>query len=213
MRGNQYTYRITEASSTELFETISATSGVIRVKDASRLPAPNLELGIFGVITIDGERITYRVRDLINNTLSGLRRGTAGTGAAIHLQDSAIYSMGIGELLPAQYQDRVISSNVLADGSTTEFTADDISLPGFTLEQAQESVEVYLGGILQTSGYEITSADPVTVEFDQAPDSGYQVSIRVRQGLSWYTPGPTTASDGRSLQETNTPAARFIRGE
>jgi len=48
--------------------------------------------------------------------------------------------------------------------------------------------------------------------FVTAPQSGYQVSIRVRRGESWYQPGINTASDGVPLQETQTQAARFIRG-
>jgi hypothetical protein len=70
-----------------------------------------------------------------------------------------------------------------------------------------------VGGILQTSGYSITNPSPVVVEFDTAPTAGYQVSIQVEQGLSWYQPGTTTASDGVPLQLTDTAAARFIRGE
>jgi hypothetical protein len=35
-----------------------------------------------GITNINGERIMYRNRDTENNTVSGLRRGTAGTGVA-----------------------------------------------------------------------------------------------------------------------------------
>jgi hypothetical protein len=56
-------------------------------------------------------------------------------------------------------------------------------------------------------------ANPVEVEFDEPPASGYQVSIAVRQGLSWYQPGPSTPSNGVPLQYTNTQAARFLRDE
>jgi len=71
---------------------------------------------------------------------------------------------------------------------------------------------VYVGGIRQYTGYSITGTGPVTVEFDEAPTAGYQVSIRVVQGKSWYQPGPFTPSNGQPLQETETLAARFIRG-
>jgi hypothetical protein len=82
MRGLQRLYRITEQSSTVLTQSLSSTGDVIYVADAANLDQPSLAIGVFGVITINGERITYRVRNLANNTLSGLRRGTAGTGAA-----------------------------------------------------------------------------------------------------------------------------------
>ena len=74
-------------------------------------------------------------------------------------------------------------------------------------------VQVYVGGILQSGGYTIMGDSPVTVVFATAPTAGYQVSIRVRQGLSWYEPGINTASNGVALQETDTLAARFIRGD
>jgi hypothetical protein len=212
MRGAQGTYRITPETSTVLAQGLAAQGDVIYVQDASRLSEPNLPQGIFGLITINGERITYRNRDTVNNTISGLRRGTAGTAAAEHAAGSAVYDIGVGKLLPSEYQDRVVFDNFLADGSQTLFVAESIVITDLDSTELTEAVEVYVGGILQTSGYVITGSDPVTVVFATAPDSGYQVSIRVRRGESWYQPGVNTASDGVPLQETETQAARFIRG-
>lgn len=206
MRGAQSTYRITNSTTTQLAQPLMGFDDVIYVTDASRLSEPNLEQGIFGLITINGERIAYRERDTDNNTVSGLRRGTAGTGAAEHTPGSLIYDIGIGNLLPLEYQDRIVRQDTLADGSETTFVATDITVTDAA------AVEVYVGGILQAGGYTITVEDPVTVVFDVAPANGYQVSIQVRRGLSWYQPGTNTASDGVALQETNTAAARFIRG-
>ena len=70
MRGLQSTYRITESTTTELTTDLSATADVIYVADANALSEPNLPQGIFGLITIDGERIAYRNRDTVNNTVS-----------------------------------------------------------------------------------------------------------------------------------------------
>jgi hypothetical protein len=195
-----------------LTQNLSAQGDTIHVADASRLSEPNLPQGIFGLITINGERIAYRARDTVNNTVSGLRRGTAGTAAAEHVVGSAVYDIGLGNLLPAEYQDRVVFDNFLADGVTTLFVAEDIVITDLDSTELTEAVEVYVGGILQASGYVITGSDPVTIVFVTAPESGYQVSIRVRRGESWYQPGINTASDGVPLQETNTLAARFIRG-
>jgi hypothetical protein len=50
------------------------------------------------------------------------------------------------------------------------------------------------------------------VTFDQAPQQGVEVSLRVRQGLSWYEPGAGTASNGIALQIQTTDAAVFFRG-
>ena len=212
MRGQQTSYRITQSTTTYLASALSATDDIIYVVDASKLSEPNLPAGIFGLITIDGERISYRNRDLENNTVSGLRRGTAGTAADAHDVDAPVYDIGVGNILPLEYQDYIQAQNFLGDNSTTTFVATEITIEGLDSTELTEAIEVYIGGIKQTSGYTITNGSPVTVEFTTAPTLGYQVSIRVRKGLSWYQPGPGTPSDGVALQETNTQAARFIRG-
>ena len=198
---------------TALAQDVSATDDTIYVVDASVLTEPNLDAGIFGQVTINGERIAYRVRDTVNNTLSGLRRGIFGTGAARHTADTAVYSIGLGNLLSTAYQNRRIIDNTLADRTTTEFVAANITVDSLDSTELVDAVEVYVGGILQTTGYTITSPGPVRVEFDTAPTAGYQVSIQIEQALSWYQPGNNTASDGIPLQLTDTAAARFIRGD
>ena len=70
---------------------------------------------------------------------------------------------------------------------------------------------MYVGGTL-TNDYVMTSNDPVTVFFDPAPPAGYEITIQVKRGQSWYQPGDNTPSNGVALQETNTLAARFLRG-
>jgi hypothetical protein len=212
MRGTQLSYRILESTSTTLVEDLLASDDEIVVQDAARLPTPNMPLGIFGQITINGERITYRAKDNATNTLSGLRRGTAGTAAADHLAGAAVYSIAAGNLLPADYQNRTLESDVLGNGSTTVFVAEDISVTGLSSTDLDQAVQVYVGGILQQGNYTITASDPVTVEFDQAPRVGYQVSIRVRRGEWWYGVD-TLAEQQTSLQENPSLAARFIRGE
>jgi len=213
MRGLQSTYRITSATTTAVANAVGATDDMIYVDNAAALSEPNLPLGIFSLITINGERITYRNRDTANNTVSGLRRGTAGTGATDHAADSAVYDIGRGNLLPAEYQNYVVSQDFLANGTITSFVATDISIIGLDSTELADAVEVYVGGILQLGGYVIDTADPVNVVFDVAPTQNYQVTILVRRALSWYEPGPTTPSNGIALQEQTTEAARFIRGE
>jgi hypothetical protein len=92
------------------------------------------------------------------------------------------------------------------------FLAEDFVLEDVASRELVEAVQVFVGGILQTSGYTIASADPVRIEFDTAPTAGYQVTIRIKQARVMYAPGIGTASNGRPLQETDTAAARFIRG-
>ena len=233
MRGVQTTYRITESTTTELTASLSATADVITVLDAGALSEPNLAIGQFGVITIDGERILYRQRNLDNNTVSGLRRGTAGTGAADHEVGAAVYDLGSGNMLFDEYQNYVVKDTSIADGSTLIFDAPsiDIDNSGDSSTVSSQSIEVYVGGIRQYA-YNETQAEsqyrwvigtysPVSVEFIEdtavdppltAPAAGLEVTILVRRGKSWYQPGIATASDGAALQETNTLAARFLRG-
>ena len=233
MRGVQATYRSTAATTTTLAQDLSATADIIYVVDASALSQPDLPNGLFGVISIDGERILYRVRDLATNTLSGLQRGTAGTGAASHDINANVYDFGAGNILPAQYQDYVVSNNTMADGVTTVFTAADISINTFsgTTSQFARSLEVYVGGIKQYAytdttatsqyRYNVTANNPAQITFVvddsvyptlTAPADGEEVAILQRRGVTWYAPGATTPSNGIALQETNTVPARFLRG-
>lgn len=225
MRGVQAVYRITTSTTTELAAALSATADSIRVVNASAVSEPNLELGIFGVVVIDGERIMYRVRDLATNTLSSLMRGTAGTAAADHAVGASVTDLGRGNLLPEQYQDYVVSDTTLSDGSTVVYYAPNVNIDSAYQDSSSDvmALEVYVAGIRQYS-YSTTAADsqypwvvaeldPLAIEFVSAlPPEGVEVTILVRRGVSWYEPGVDTASNGVALQDTNTVPARFLRG-
>jgi hypothetical protein len=227
MRGVQATYRITSGTTTQLADTLLPTDDVVRVRSAAALAVPDLNNNIWGTLTVNGERILYREIDFVNNTVSSLLRGTAGTAIATHAAGSVVYNFSRSNLAPVEYQDQPVSARYLSDGVETEFELDldlsafvgikDIANP--TPPPAEipwpvlDAIEVYVGGALQPqSSYFIPSIAPVTVIFDDAPVEGQEVVIVVRQGLSWYEPGVSTASDGRPLQETDTIAARFFRG-
>lgn len=213
MRGNQTVYRISESSTTVLTQPLTTIDDVISVSDAGMLAEPSLEAGIFGIITVGSERITYRTRDTDANTVSGLRRGTAGTAATDHTAGADVYSIGVGEQIPEQYQNYVESQHFLADGSTRLFVADNIENINLTGGvELEDVVEVYVGGIKQMTDYVIDGTDPVAIEFVDAPTANYQVTILVRRGQIMYAQGTGTASDGVPLQEQDTMAARFIRG-
>jgi hypothetical protein len=212
MRGVQATYRITSSTTTTLSQPLSATDNIIYVVDATALDNPNPSANIWGVLTINGERIMYRDRNTVNNTVSSLLRGTAGTAAADHSVGASVYNMSRSNLLPAEYQNYIVSNSVLADGSTTQFVATNIDITTLDSTTVEEAVEVYVGGILVTAGYTITSDAPVTVVFTTAPADGSEVTILVRRGVTWYAPGVDTPSDGVALQDTDTQAARFLRG-
>ena len=206
MRGVQATYRITAATTTTTVEPVLITDDVIYVADANALIEPNPDANIWGVLTIDAERIMYRSRDTAANTVSGLLRGTAGTAVAPHSADAIVYNMSRDNLLSSEYQDYIVSDTTLANGSTVTFTATDI------VTTVDDAVEVYVGGILVSTGYTIINDNPVSITFDTAPPDGVDVTILVHRGVTWYAPGISTPSNGNPLQETETPAARFLRG-
>ena len=231
MRGVQATYRITNSTTTFLTANLSATADVIYVDDASKLTAPDLDIGVFGTITIGGERIMYRYRDTAQNTISGLQRGTAGTAANSHDIFTVVYDIGRGNLLIEQYQDYVVKDTGMGDGTTTVFYAPSIDIADFGDSSTiyVESIEVYVGGIRQYN-YSDTSAtsqyryivslfDPLAIEFITdndpvdpllPPADGSEVTILQRRGKSWYEPGNGNPSNGVPLQETDTLAARFL---
>ena len=215
MRGAQTTYRITSGTTTSLAQPLLQNQDSIVVQDASALPVPNMAIGRFGLITINGERIAYRQINTSTNTISSLLRGTAGTAAADHAVGSLVYDISVGNRLPLEYQDQVISREFLGDGSTTEFTAQGISVLGLDSTEQLEAVRVSVGGTPVPAApgtWTVANSSPVTVEFVAAPPLGVEVEISVLRGLGWYQPGPGTPSDGVPLQETNTLAARFLRG-
>ena len=313
MRGLQLTYRITPKTTTYLERPLAEDDDIIYVNNIMALGDPNLDANILGVITIDGERIMYRNRDVVTSTVYGLRRGTAGTGATSHDTGAIVYDLGRSNLLEQQFQNYVVSDTALGDGSTVSFDAPNISVYDFedsTL--TDDMIEVYVGGtrvnnrvvglssgnsyyisslgntdwhalgvaydvtpvvglqftagdpnvtagnfvigkeytitsvgntnfvligassndigisfiatgvgqgtgtvVAQGSGlvdYVVTSTNSVVVEFVEAPQSGVEVTLLVRRGVTWYAPGNGTPSNGVPLQDTDTMAARFLRG-
>jgi len=234
MRGVQATYRMTPSTTTFLTEQVTALADVIYVDDASTLSQPDFAANIWGVVTIDGERIMYRDINTSNNTISSLLRGTAGTAAASHASGAIVYDMGRGNLLPQAYQNYVESNSFLADGMTTTFLAENVfvaqsgAIPydyqpydtvdfppdGYDYGAGNPSnfVEVYVGGSLQSGNYTFNSYRPVSITFNTAPAAGLEVTILAKFAVNWYQKGEFTASDGVPLQETNTGPARFLRG-
>jgi hypothetical protein len=213
MRGVQAVYRITNSTTTTLAQPLSQTEDIVYLEDASRLSQPDVTLNIWGVCMINGERIMYRERNIANNTISSLLRGTAGTAADDHATGATVTDMGRGNLLPEEFQNYIVSSTTLADGVTTVFVAENIDLEQEDSAVQDLVVEVYVAGIQIQDGYTIIGEGPVQVEFDLAPPNGVEITILVRRGVTWYAPGAGTPSNGIALQQTNTQAARFLRGE
>ncbi|CAB4138032.1 hypothetical protein UFOVP328_225 [uncultured Caudovirales phage] len=195
MRGVQATYRITAKTTTTLTQPLGQYDDIMYVDNASALDIPDLERNIWGVFTVNGERIMYRDIDYTLNTVSGLRRGTAGTGATNHAVDSFVYNLGRGNLMPEEFQNYVDGNTFVGDGSSTEFNT-DIMIDNRPLIYVGGSVEVRLNGVLQDSDtYAVTSVEPVIVEFtDSIPTAGTIVRITVIDTLSASTTQTFTAT-------------------
>ena len=186
-------------------------------------------MGVFGQITVNGERISYRVRDAATNTLSSLLRGTSGTAIADHAVGATVYNIGSGNLLNGAYQDRVVSDTTVGDGSTTVFYAPSIDISDFGDSSTTyvDSIEVFVGGVRQYrfgSGtatqypWIVTDFEPLAIEFitddspvdpELAPPPGVEVTILQRRGLWWYAVA-TAAERAQALQENPSVAARFL---
>ena len=213
MRGLQATYRILPTTTTVLAEPCAYDDEYIKVKDATACGAPDLNQNAWGVVTIGGERIMYRYRDLTTNVLSGLLRGTAGTAAADHAVGDQVISMGRESILLQGYQDEFVHTNTVADGSQVTFTAPDLNITDIDSTEYTEALRISIGGEpVPPTQYILNSANPVTVTFYDPPARGVIVTIGVLRSLSWYQPGVNTPSNGIPLQFQETTAARFLRG-
>jgi hypothetical protein len=145
--------------------------------------------------------------------------------------------MGRGNLMPVD-QDYVETDSTIADGLTSSFVAANIaysSLHGEDSTIDSRCVEVFVGGIQQFDNFVVdpSAVDPeennydvlgysdtpygatdfvgTMITLDFVPPAGVEVTILVRRGTWWYdlsTPYTRTLS----LQQTNTRAARFLRG-
>ncbi len=153
MRGVQTTFRITASTTTTVAQAVSAVADIIYVANVAALSEPNLTDGIFGVVTIDGERILYRERNLSTNSITGLQRGTAGTAATSHSVNAEVYDMGLGNRQPQEFQNYIVSDTSTGDGSTTIFYAPTIEFDLSDSSFEVNSIEVYVGGNRARVGY------------------------------------------------------------
>jgi hypothetical protein len=208
MRGVQAVYRMTPDTTTTTTQPVLITDDTIHVVNANALIEPNFENNIWGVVTIDAERIMYRQRDIEANTIGGLMRGTAGTAVAPHNTGAIVYNMGRGNLLDAAYQDYIVSDSSLGDGTTVTFTAEDIDLTNESDTLQYDALEVYVGGVAQAEHF---IGDGTTTQFalTGAVDLVTPiVTINGTKQLSGYT--ITTTPTTVTLTFESAPAAASV---
>ena len=219
MLGNQKILKLNSSNTTELTSALAMDDDVVYVKDASKLSAPNLESNIFGQMIVGAERITYRTRNLANNTVSGLRRGVAGTGAMAHVSGESVSDVGLAQQLPSTYQQKTTTDKTnIGDGSTTTFIGSGIVVPS-TIDSTEldEAVRVSVGGaeLINTVDYTVTQVDATQVEvtLTTAPTDGVEIDISIVNGNVMYKQGNNTASNGIALQDQTTVAALFLKDQ
>ena len=107
---------------TELAQDLLITDSEIVVKDSSKLSTPGIAANQPGVIFVNGERITYWEKDDSTNTLSRIRRATAGTGApAVHAKNSRVEDGSTSVYIPDGNKlmyELVSGGQIGLDGST-----------------------------------------------------------------------------------------------
>ena len=179
MRGVQATYRITPDTTTVTTQSVTITDDVIYVNNIDALIEPNLDANIWGVLTIDAERIMYRYRNMESSSVSGLLRGTAGTAITAHDNGATVYNMGRGNLLSEAYQDYIVSNTFIGDGSTTEFITDFV-VDNRPIVYIGGSVDVFVNSVqLDPSAYVVTQVEPVVVSITNIPNAGSNVTVQV----------------------------------
>ena len=216
MLGNQKLLRMNSTNTTELAQDLAVDASVIYLKDVSKLSEPNLEANIFGQLMVGAERITYRVRDSGSNTVSDLRRGTAGTGVYVHTAGESVTDVGPGEQLPSAYQEKTTTDKTnVGNGTETRFTTSIIVPTQIDSTENSESITVTVGGtvLVPETDYTVTGIDSTFTEITltTAPANGVEVWFSQVTANVMYAQGSSTASNGIPLQDQTTAAALFLK--
>jgi len=215
MLGNQKIYRALPTTTTTLAQSLSTTDDTIYLFDASGISNPSLDNGVFGVIMVGAERILFRNIDTTANTVSGLRRGVAGTPVIAHQQGEFVQDASLDNQLQPRYQKTTYKDEFTGNGTNTRFVCTNVTLnEGLDSTQIEEVIRVRVGGVdLQDSEYVVSQIDPVEVNLDTAPGDGVDVLVYTVKATVMYAQGTGTPSDGVPLQEQETLAAQFLRGD
>ena len=216
MLGNQKLLRLNQTNTTKLMQPVAVTDDVIFVDDVTKLSEPNLAQGVFGQFIVGGERITYRSRNTGNNSVSGLRRGTAGTGVYEHLVGDTVSDVGAGQQLPAKYQEVITTDKTnIGDGSTKVFETSIVIPTLIDSTEITDAITVTVGGTLLVpeTDYTVTEVNLTNTEVTlvTAPGDGVEVYFSQATANVMYAQGATSASNGIALQDQTTPAALFLK--
>jgi len=143
-------FRITDTVTAYLTQDLYITDRWIYVDNISALSDPDPSSNNPGIIIVNGERIIYGTKDVINKRLGNLRRSTAGTGgAARHQTGSRVIDSGVYQLIPDSTEtslvlptntrlfDNKTGKRIGLSAGTTVRQGQIWQLPGITLANSQ----------------------------------------------------------------------------
>ena len=239
MRDNSATYKVSAESTTKLVANLLDTDDIIYVEDAQKLPVPQLNKGVFGMIMISGERILYRSIDFDNNTISGLRRGNAGTGADSHSVGSLVYNTSKFLIVPGTaiyggynsflrsditIENNVVTSTIEIDGVEVEVDdtihVDDVGLLSRASWEAEGFGNIIIGDFLikfTSKDFDNSLVSGLTLRRINTPVVGlieYPASTEIKDASPdaiWYNSDGVRPSNGVPLQYQDTIQANFIK--
>ena len=194
------------------------TDKEISLIDASTISAPDKNSGIPGIIFINGERITYLIKQ--GNVLKQLQRSTLGTGAPdVHFAGSDVYNQGVQQTAP--YVDKTLTEDFIGDGSTSVYEL------SFTPKTVNE-FEVFVAGkrlrknaismfdptldqdspeadVVSPAQFSVNGTDNL-LTLTNIPADGAKIQVIRRQGQIW-------SDTGVALNDSESLVARFFKAE
>ena len=210
--------RLGDVAPLKLAEDLKVTDKQILLVDATTISAPDKNSGIPGILFINGERITFLIKQ--GNVLKQIQRATLGTGAPeVHLTGSDVYNQGLQQTAP--YADTTLTEDYVGDGSTSIFELSFIpsSVNEFEVFVAgkrlrKNSIQMFDVTLNQDSPEaDITSPAQFSVDgttnqltLTTTPANLAKIQVIRRTGTLW-------TESGQSLNDAESLVARFFKAE
>ena len=210
--------RLGDVAPLKLAEELKVTDKQINLIDASTISAPDKNSGIPGILFINGERITFLIKQ--GNVLKQIQRATLGTGAPdVHPAGSDVYNQGLQQTAP--YADKTITEDFVGDGSTSVYELSFIpnSVNEFEVFVAgkrlrKNSIQMFDVTIDQDSPEaDVTSPAQFSVDgttnqltLTTTPANLAKIQVIRRTGTLW-------TDNGQSLNDAESLVARFFKAE
>jgi YHYH protein/Concanavalin A-like lectin/glucanases superfamily len=223
MIGNWSFYTVPASATASLTMDLLSTDSSIYLTDVSGFLITDPTQGR-GAVFVGGERILYSGVDTVNNRLTGLMRGTLGTGIpTVHPSGSRVESAGVRQAFPGNattvgvartVQDTVVSTVIKLDsvlGISSGMTVTGTGIVGLPTVLSTDTANntVTLSSIQSlTSSAVMKFGDIVlatTQPFTQITTNSFDAYHK-----TWNTVGSSSAADGLGLQLSTTALATFL---